>query len=254
METLVNFRDIGGYLTEDGRKVKTKKILRSGEVINLCEQDKNKLVQDYRLKKIIDFRGDKEVTEKPDDVLHNVYYEQIDVMKQLNEKTASQENLSHSMNRAQADEMMMEIYYHLMTEDTAHEGYRKLIQHLITEKDGSLLFHCFAGKDRTGVAAAIVLKLLGVNDQDIVQDYLKTNEERKAANALLIEEARQQGVEGEALLALNDVMTVKRDYLKYAYDTMLDKFGSFSAYIQNGLGIHPHEVEALQAIYLENGE
>ncbi|WP_368651663.1 tyrosine-protein phosphatase [Lactococcus raffinolactis] len=63
----MNFRDLGGYQNREGKKVVSGKVLRSAQPVGLAEADKNILVNNYQLKKIIDFRSQKEVVEKPVD-------------------------------------------------------------------------------------------------------------------------------------------------------------------------------------------
>lgn len=81
LKTLVNFRDLGGYSTGDGRVLQPKRLLRSGEVVGLSNQDANILTTNFKLEHIIDLRSAEEISEKPDDSLENVAYTNIDIMK-----------------------------------------------------------------------------------------------------------------------------------------------------------------------------
>jgi protein-tyrosine phosphatase len=128
-------------------------------------------------------------------------------------------------------------------------GYRKFIDVLLNPQ-GALLFHCFAGKDRTGWGAVIILKILGVSDEDIVEDYLATNAGRKAANDQLIEEYRAKGFTDEQLIYLEELMSVKASYLEVAFNIVREKFSTFDNYLAQVLNVTDEEVAKLRRLYL----
>ena len=127
MKTLVNFRDIGGYKGIDGREIKYKKLLRSGEVRNLSDEDKNILINDYKLKKIIDFRSDDEVKNAPNDTLNGVEYQQINIMGELSGNTSGSEDMVNNSKIKSATEIMKEIYVNLATDKNSQKAYRKFL-------------------------------------------------------------------------------------------------------------------------------
>jgi len=128
-------------------------------------------------------------------------------------------------------------------------GYRQFID-AVLGASGALLFHCMAGKDRTGWGAVILLKMLGVTDEDIMTDYLATVEGRRAANLVLIEGLRQKGVDEEKLDAFADLMSVKPSYLQAAYDVVTEHFGTFENYLSTGLKVTEDEINQLREMYL----
>lgn len=248
MKTVVNFRDLGGITTSKGKTVKANRILRSGELVDLASEDKLKLVDNYGLKSIVDFRSSKEIGERPDDSLESTDYYHIDIMKDV-EKNASRASFEDN-DQYHPGEMMKDVYKPIILDDTANQGYRSFIDVLLNQKEGSTIFHCFAGKDRTGLGAAIILTILGANKEDIVSDYLETNVLRKEANDKILEEKRNQGATDQELEHLNLFMSVKADYLETAFETANEKYGSFLDYIINGIGVSKNEIEKLQEMYL----
>lgn len=250
MINLVNFRDLGGMKTADGRRVKMKRILRSGEVVKIGREDTEILLNDYQLKQIIDFRGTKECSERPDDTFDMVQYYNIDIMKEIKHST-SMESMVRNSVKYDADEQMKEVYRNIGKDAFARSGYQQFVRLLLGLKQGSSLFHCFAGKDRTGIGAAIILSILGVSKDDIFEDFLKTNKQREAANQWIIDDAQKQGYNDKQLETLLRLMCVDAGYLEELYQTIDEDYGTFNIYIKQGLGISQSEVESLQNLYLE---
>ena len=248
MKTLVNFRDLGGIITCEGKTIKANRILRSGELVNLADEDKMKLAEYFKLKSIVDFRSTAEISERPDDCLVGSGYHHIDIMKDV-EHNASK-SFFEDNKHAHPDVLMNGVYKMIILNDTANEGYRNFIDILLKQKDGATIFHCFAGKDRTGIGAAIILTILGVNKEDIIEDYLKTNILRKDANDKLLEEKRKQGASEQELEYFNLFMSVKADYLETAFAVAENTYGSFLDYIINGIGVSEKEIKVLQEMYL----
>ncbi|MBA1393807.1 tyrosine-protein phosphatase, partial [Lactobacillus sp. XV13L] len=198
---LINFCDLGGLTTQDHHTIKTKQLLRSGELVGLDKDTKNKLREDYHLTLAIDFRRDFEIKERPDDQISGVEIINIDILKSAN-NNASLEDFITIGASDQVDQHMLNIYHDLVMDPNAQAGYQQFLQLVLHNTTGSTLFHCFAGKDRTGFGAALILSLLGVDEAQILADYLKTNQDRKDANDAIIATYRQQGASPEALEAL----------------------------------------------------
>jgi len=248
---LTNFRDLGGWVGHEGKKVKGQIILRAGEPVGLCDADLAELRDVYRLAHIIDFRGEKEIVEKPVDEIEGAQYVNIDIMaSQMKKGTApSLEEIVSRFKTGDADSFMTEAYTNFVVSEDALIGYRQFIEVLLNAK-GALLFHCFAGKDRTGWGAAILLKLLGVAEEDIMTDYLATIEGRKTANAVLVDALRNKGFGDEQLVVYEEMMSVKPTYLQTAFDVVKEHHGTFDNYLRDALHVTDTEIEQLRELYL----
>ncbi|MGC6769597.1 tyrosine-protein phosphatase [Enterococcus sp. LJL128] len=246
---LANFRELGGIKTKDGKQVKHKRLLRSGEVYQLDEKSL-KVLEAHELTKIIDLRGEKEINERPDDQLANVSYQWIDIMKEVHHN-ASMEDLFDVSDIGAVDQHMMDIYENLILNTGAQQGYREYFQQLLSTEQGSVLFHCFAGKDRTGVAAALTLELLEVSKETIYKDYLDTNIQRQKPNALFLAEAASRGLTKEQLAGIKVAMEVKKEYLDYAYQLIDQNFGNVSEYAKDILKLSSSDVQLLKQMYAE---
>lgn len=233
MKSLVNFRDIGNIATQDGKRVKSNLFLRSGEVVNINQSDVDRLLNEYKLETIIDLRGKKETEERPDDTLTGVGYVNIDILKDVKGQGASFEDLLKGAGTA--DVSMLELYEELVLTDGARRGYQQFLELILNKSKSPILFHCFAGKDRTGMAAAIILKSLNVSDKLIFDDYLKTNEMRKEANQLIVNDLRSKGLTEEQLNEVLVMMNVDKRYLEHSFKIIDKEFGGFEQYITEGL-------------------
>jgi protein-tyrosine phosphatase len=246
---LVNFRDLNGMPTKDGRKLKEKRLLRSGEAVQLDEEAVATLME-HDLKIIVDFRSAYEAENAPADKIPGVSYVNYDIMADANENMASQENWLKHLDPNNADIMMKKLYHAFAVSPSSRNGYAQFIKTCLSCDEGAVLFHCAAGKDRTGLGAAIILKLLGVSDEDIFHDYLKTNENRKEANEHILEGYRQKGLTEAQLDALSMLYSAKKEYLESAFNAIESEYGSFENYIENGLSINSSEIESLKHLYL----
>lgn len=247
---LINFRDIGGIKNKEGKLLKTQSLLRSGELVNISENDKNCLIQRYNLNEIIDLRNEKEIVRRPDDKIKGTKLVNIEVMKSAKTNGVSLDDLEKIGSTKFVDDHMFSVYHDLILNKEAQKGFGKFLDLLIMDDKGATLFHCFAGKDRTGIAAALVLWLLDVEEKLIIEDYLKTNESRRIANQLILNEYRAKGSKEESLKALEIALKVKKEYLERAHDLIKDNYGDVYTYADKALDFSKSKVEQLRNMYL----
>ncbi|BDR57762.1 tyrosine-protein phosphatase [Xylocopilactobacillus apicola] len=247
---LVNFRDLGTLVSSDGRPVKTKRLLRSGEPVALDPDTQESLVKDYHLTQIIDFRGPKEIKERPDTVLPGVKMVNLDIQHGTKANGVSLSDLAKIGKSDYVDQHMMNVYEDMVINPNPQNCYRDFLNLLLENREGATLFHCFAGKDRTGYAAALILWLLDVSDEQIMQDYLATNENRKTANEQILNDYRKQGFSEEAVQALSISLYVKAKYLKCAEKLIKDNYGDVQNYAEKVLDFDSGKVSKLKELYL----
>ncbi|MCT6810790.1 MAG: tyrosine-protein phosphatase [Bifidobacterium sp.] len=248
---ITNFRDLGGIRTIHGRRIRPYKLIRSGQLVGLDEDTKRELVDRYRVTQVVDFRRPFERQESPDDRIDGVTFTNIDLLEQSGTNGASLDDFASLGLADQVNGHMLNVYHDLVMNPAAQLGYGKFLRIVVDNTQGATLFHCFAGKDRTGFAAALVLWLLEVDDDQIFADYLKTNQERVAANNQLLDQFRAKGFDQDSLDALAVALYVKKEYLIYARQLMIDAYGDVFAYAQQALGFGPDQVEALRRNLLE---
>ncbi|MDL2233017.1 tyrosine-protein phosphatase [Ruminococcaceae bacterium OttesenSCG-928-L11] len=253
--SIVNFRDLGGIPVGNGKRVKSRRILRSGELAGLHPADRELLIREFNLKTIVDFRSDEEIAKSPNDVFEGVRTLKIDLLrdqrKREDELTSSKDDLAKIAAFGGMTGMMKAVYRSLVSDPSALEGYRQYVDEYLALEEGSLIFHCYAGKDRTGVAAAIILSLLGADERDIFTDYLLTNELRAEINSRLLAQLRAEGATEQYLENYTIAMCVDEAYLRHAYEIAREESGSFPEHIIRKLHITPGEIARLQALYTE---
>ncbi len=254
-ERLLNTRDLGSLVTADGRRIKKNRLIRSGQLINSSEKDKKKLEQ--LVGTVIDFRTDKERREQPNPELSGVKELHIPVLGSLTAGiTREKESDKEAFIRSAGDpkvalEQMISIYRSFPTMPSAAAAYKAFLQILLENEDKAVLWHCTAGKDRSGFASVMIEHILGVSDEDIFEDYLYTNECIKEDVKQLLGQFVSSGsaVSKEAVILL---FTAQEQFLAAAFDEIDKQFGSFDGYLENVLGADSEMRRRLKDKYLED--
>ncbi|MGX7201994.1 tyrosine protein phosphatase [Enterococcus plantarum] len=244
---ITNLRDIGGITVPTGT-LKEGYFYRSGQLVGLEKKDIQFLEDDCRIKKVYDFRNKTEISEQPDMDMNNIKIENIDIL--ASEDSSSIASLQGMLDIDQSDveKAMFETYEELVISNSALSGYSKFLTEIL-EENQPILFHCFAGKDRTGFAAALILKIAGASDQSIMDDYLKTNESRKSANKQIIDSLKSKLTE-QQLNALELALNVDKTYLCHAKKVLEEHFGSFDNYLLEGLKLDTDYVDQFRKKFI----
>lgn len=251
-----NFRELGGYKTLSGKKVKMHKLLRTGNLADLSPFDLA-FLKDYGVKKIIDFRSQAEVDKQPDRVPEGADYEFNPVFSEDLTNSSKSINDLEAQSREDADfgfDHMLYAYEDMIESDSAKKAYRKFFDELLAndQDDEALIFHCTAGKDRTGFGALLVLTALGVPLQTIKKDYLLTNITTKDFIDGMVERERKQGKNENTLQSIRDIQSVHPEYIDHAIKVMTDDYGSINNYLREVIGLSGADIMKLRQIYLED--
>ena len=140
-----------------------------------------------------------------------------------------------------------------MTSASALKGYRQFVDLLLDGREKAILWHCTAGKDRAGFAAAIVLEMLGVDRETIIRNYLKTNDyieddiNRMVGMFFKMTGSGDKGTEN----ALRYMFSARREYLEAAFDCIEHKNGDFKGFLIEGLGLSEEDIARMRDMYLE---
>ncbi|EOI01640.1 hypothetical protein UAY_01048 [Enterococcus moraviensis ATCC BAA-383] len=247
---ITNFRDLGGIKNKEGKRVKEKKLLRSGHLVKLDPKTQATLVEEFNLTRIIDFRRDFEINESPDTPIEDVEYVNLDLLGKMNAKNSSLADFAKLKSIEAVDNHMLGVYEDLILNPGAQEGFTEFMAYILANKEGATIFHCFAGKDRTGYASALLLLLLDVEKEEIYKDFLITNTERKQANDALVQQFREQGFNEEQLKSLATALYVKEEYLSHAFDLIEKNFGSAEIYAAKCLNFDQQKLMQLRSTYL----
>lgn len=249
-----NMRELGGYETVDGRKIATRKLIRSASINHLDNQDKEYLSH-YGIKRVIDFRSLEERQSQPDQMIpeaENIFLPIFPVREQEAASASPQKMLKKMQAGTDGFQQMIEVYEHFVIDAHVRGQYRKFFEIVLdnAQQGESVLFHCTAGKDRTGFAAMLLLNSLGVDQSTIMADYLATNHYLSKVVEEMYQKARLSGVQEAALFGIKDMMAAKEIYLQTSFDLIERHYGTVSEFIQTGIGVTKQELKDLQKIYL----
>ncbi|MFJ6757478.1 tyrosine-protein phosphatase [Streptomyces sp. NPDC091273] len=234
LDGAVNFRDAGGYRTTTGQWVKMGEIYRSDALNKLTANDLAKLER-LRVKTVFDLRMQDERTKDADKVPAGATYVVADVFA----GSGSFQTLPKTPD--EAVKAMVDAEKAMVSGDGGKKAYTQVFDGISDDHRRSVLFHCTAGKDRTGWANASLLTALGVPGETVMADYLASNDYRKAANdAVLSHLPPQQAAVYKPLL------DVRPEYLNSGYDEVKAEYGSFDRYLKDGLGIDSRELRRLK--------
>ena len=237
LEGASNCRDLGGYRGRDGRTVRWRRLLRSDHLARLTDADRAAL-RDLGLATTLDFRGVEERAAAAyaiDGVTHHALTIEPSVAQRMHALAADRSRLTVPAVRA----LMVELY--LTFVDTHAHRFAQMFEHLL-QAEGAVLFHCTAGKDRTGFAALLLLSALGVDRQTILDDYLMTNAVYRPPFV-----ARPGDAADEALAV---IWRVEAAYLHAALEAIERAHGGMDAYLRGRIGLGQPELDALAARYL----
>lgn len=215
LASVQNARDIGGYRTTDGHVVETGLVFRAAGLSTLSDADSAALSA-RGLRVVDDLRTSYERALGPDRVPVGATLSIRDVIGQ-----APPQVMASTLSAGS------DLYRAFITAPGASEAFAGVL-HDIAGSDGSVLFHCSAGKDRTGWTAAVLLTILGVDRETVNYDFLLSNYYRDAA-------------EGDA------VDGVVQSALDSAFDQVDQSYGSFDNYVHDGLKLTDGDIAALKA-------
>jgi len=262
LDSLVNTRDLGGIKTKDGKEIKKDLIFRSGKLNKCSDIDIKNLYENHNLRTIIDFRTEHENGQSPD----RLYKDMVRIANPIltetqmgitrEEKEAIRPSNLIFVKRILSQEgrsgleFMKGLYLNFIENDFCTAQYANFIRLLISENNGSILYHCSVGKDRVGTGTIILLSLLGVEQKDILQDFILTNEYIEPEIQKEIKELSKNIEDPRLEETYRDLFSVRIAYGEALINYISSNFGSFDNYRKVVLKITDEEVELLKNKYL----
>ena len=248
-----NTRDLGGMRTKDGRTIRPNMLYRSSRLSKL--EDPDWFTRNVSL--VVDMRSSREVSESPDPQIPGVEYLHLPIFEmQASGVTRDEESdrrIGPPPDPETAIENMAKVYARFVTDEFCLAQYRRFVRLLFEPREKAILWHCTAGKDRTGTGALIIQEILGVGREDIMADYLITNVYLKDEVSHFIDmiAEREGGMDENAKQAMFAFMGAHEKYPLTVYSEAEARYGSFDAFIRDGLGVTDAEREELKRRYLE---
>lgn len=236
----INMRTLAGYRAKDGRTIKPNKLLRSGALDQLTQADAQQLADDYGVGVVIDLRTDDEVRRHPDVLPPNARYYQLPVMPFSDHASFSQRLKRHF---AKPEDPVVHTYKKMLTDSHAKSAYQDMFNLLLNNADDnqSILIHCTAGKDRTGVAAMLIEAALGIPEETMQADYLLSNARELASTT--------QSTHGNQVETMG-TLPAKEANIRAAFTLMTNDYDSWTDYLESELDLSQNDLMTLQKAYL----
>ena len=241
-----NFRDLGGYPTQDGRTVRYGSLYRSGHLGKLSRRDQRRLAA-LHIDTIVDLRSVAERERRPNKLPHDLVrrYLELPILDEANaamEREVRQRIDARDFSDFDALTLMSHAYAQFVTDFSAE--FRALILAVLEAEDRPILWHCTAGKDRTGFGAAVLLSLLGVDRETVMQDYLLSAQHVDQHRGLLLLLRVMRG--RKAVNHVKPFMTVHASWLQTALDEIDEGYGSMENYARDALQLSQGDIDQLR--------
>jgi protein-tyrosine phosphatase len=243
----LNFRELGGLKTPDGFEVVKGQFYRSGALGDLSPEELE-YVRSLGIKHVFDFRSDYEINDLPDPDIGAVYHK----MNALTDKDGNQikfdpESIA-KVTGGNPGAYFLEMMYGTLPFSYAYKEMFKVI----LAKETPILFHCTAGKDRTGIGALLILLMLGVDEETALDDYELTNEYRAEQIQRMFEKMAAviaaDPSEKEKLTAFEGVL---RSSAVYSLQKIREVYGTYDSFFEKELGIDENSRQEMKNTYLQ---
>ena len=241
-----NTRELGGYKTTDGKTIKWGKLFRSDKLSDISKTDQAYL-QNLGIKKIVDFRSEQEKAEDPNIIPTGISYVEMPISVDGAMRSKIEAVLKGETDR-EVQSFLIDANKEFVTNYA--DVYENFLRGLIDE-DTPTLFHCTAGKDRAGFAAAITLIALGVSKEDVINDYMKTNAFTQERIEEILDQIELMSLYQSDVEILRPLLGVEQIYIETAFRTAEDKYGSLENFIRDGLNISDEDIQKLRNKFLE---
>ncbi|MFS0864412.1 tyrosine-protein phosphatase [Fredinandcohnia sp. 179-A 10B2 NHS] len=243
-----NFRDLGGYITKEGRKVKKGMLFRSGNLSRVTEKDLE-TISHLNIQKICDLRGVDEIEKYPDPVIDDAVWYHTPILSddKMMGQVGTHSSFADELRKTKPGELLLNLNKNMISFKTA---FQNVFNVLLNEPHTPMLFHCMAGKDRTGAVAALILSVLGVTREDIHNDYLYTNETLEQMNANF-EEIGYNDLPNIDQDVIDSIMEARVEYIEAFLNELEIQYGSADTYCKEVLGLSTEDIDVLKTHLLE---
>lgn len=242
LEGAANFRDIGGYLTDSGQRVRTGRVFRSDELSNLTDMDIT-ILNRLGMRRIFDLRCKEEVRKKADRIPEDAPY--LYLHTPVYEKEPRWDYLPAILFRRHKLGKVLSDRYYFMIEKRA-EVFASILSFFADLKNLPAVYHCNAGKDRTGIVTALILSLLGVPEEIIIADYSLSNLGFDHYFREFVEDQRHAPL-GVADKEFQGLFIVQPEWMRNLLAHLQQSYGSVETYLIEKGKMQPVVIEQIRA-------
>lgn len=261
LRSLPNSRQLGGYLTASGRKIRRNCLVRSSRLFGMSREDAEAL-RSLGIDTVIDLRTPEEAAVHPDKNVDLFRYlpcplptvEIGDYTKKLGEKfivTKDSKEKTFYLSEYLSCLSMEDMYFDVLTEESALQSLRDIFAILAEPETRGVLFHCTSGKDRTGIVAALILFILGARIDDIISDYYASAVATFASTETMAQSLRKEHYSTDAIDEIRYYNGIGMNIAENTYRRIEDIYGSTETYLSEALHISDEQRYLLRNKYLE---
>lgn len=266
LEGTLNLRDLGGYSTKDGKVVSWGKLYRSDHLTKLTEDDID-VLEKIGIKTVVDLRSDHERSVYPNKEIGSVKW----ILK-CNPESHFAELAGQAINLEDENQRLVDdlekgvidsavvndlglvskqSYEKFVEDKKSQEAFGEMLKWLANPESIASIHHCRGGKDRTGYGSMLILSLLGVDEKEIIQDYMITKAVREERNQIKLAQYKKLTTNQNYLDYLMSLIDTREDYLMAAMEKINLEYGGVKEYALKYLGLTEEEIENMKKIYLE---
>ena len=263
---IVNARDLGGYIMQDGRRLRDGAFIRAAHLADATDEDLQYL-SSIPIAKVIDFRKDIEMNGKTDRMVPGAEYIRLEIDasgKIVSQATEDEKRLFTGSKQFDVKKFMVmaafnpmaqkiaQLMYPNLTNDPECQKQFSLFFRLILEtENGAILYHCTQGKDRTGFASALILAALGADRDTIVADFDATNRVYEEDVRQCCQNVCLMGGKEKEIATVKSFLGANTDNFIKALDSIDKEYGSIEAYLKGPIGLTDKDILTLRERYLE---
>ena len=263
---IVNARDLGGYIMQDGRTLRDGAFIRAAHLADATDDDLQYL-SSIPTAKVIDFRKDIEMNGKTDRMVPGAEYIRLEIDasgKIVSQATEDEKRLFTGNKQFDVKKFMVMaafnpmaqriaqlMYPNLTNDPECREQFRQFFRLILETTHGAILYHCTQGKDRTGFASALILAALGADRDTIVADFDATNRVYEEDVRQCCQNVRLMGGKEIEIATVKSFLGANTDNFIKALESIDREFGTMEAYLKGPIGLTDQDILTLRERYLE---
>ena len=263
---IINARDLGGYIMQDGRRLRDGMLIRSAHLADASDEDLQHL-SSIPISKVIDFRKDIEMNGKTDRMVPGAEYIRLEIDasgKIVSQATEDEKRLFTGNKQFDVKKFMVmaafnpmaqriaqQMYPNLTNDPECRKQFKQFFRLILDTANGAILYHCTQGKDRTGFASALILAALGADRDTIVADFDATNRVYEEDVRQCCQNVLLMGGKENEIATVKSFLGANTDNFIKALESIDREFGSMEAYLKGPIGLTDQDILTLRERYLE---
>ena len=264
---IVNLRDLGGYALPNGKTVKSGMLLRSAHLADATDADIAYL-KSLPTTLVVDFRTEVDLKGKANKDVPGARYVSIPIDSSGNAAANATEKEMRKVTgrkkfevkkvilfaafNEKAKAIAREMYATLLFDPQCQHQFARFLRIVVETENGAILYHCTQGKDRTGIASALLLSALGASRETIVADFDATNKVYEKDIKKYVRRVKFWGGKEEEIAVVKAFLGANTENFIKAMDTVDRQYGSMEAYFKGPMGLTEDDIRILRERYLNN--